>query len=461
MIVKRGKHAYQYQSSRVKGDVKTVYQGKVSTQELHEHEQRKEETQQHRQREHELAQLQQAVHPALPLSGMIGAHCVSDDTELLTKDGWRGIDEVTVGTEFATFNPDTREIEYQPATKLFVYDYDGEMYHMSNTAADHLVTPHHKMLYYTEDGYPKEVLAEDFFVMGARLPVSGLVNRQDLDMYSDDEVRLLTWCVTDGHLNYIRKDGTYNYEFGFTKQRKIERLQALLDRMEVAYARSALSNGVTKFYVNHLSPKFTKQLNDYHRSFSPRQVTILLEEWSHTDGSRADRRSPGCFTLFTNSDLHRDIIQELAALSGHKTTVTTNVQVHSIGVRLNTFQVRCDGINKGVVDYTGRVWCPEVAPHHTVIARRNGKVFISYQSNEQEWSEFRSTKLTRRSSTVFTWSECPTACVWTKRCTSTRSCCVRAISTVRRVPTRPCVFLQPGAWRLAMLSLRTPTSGRR
>src|SRR5205823_7049944 len=47
------------------------------------------------------------------------------------------------------------------------------------------------------------------------------------------------------------------------------------------------------------------------------------------------------------------------------------------------------GINKGVVDYTGRVWCPEVAPHHTVIARRNGKVFISYQSNEQEWSEFR------------------------------------------------------------------------
>src|SRR6267378_1435203 len=42
--------------------------------------------------------------------------------------------------------------------------------------------------------------------------------------------------------------------------------------------------------------------------------------------------------------------------------------------------------------YTGRVWCPEVAPHHTVIARRNGKVFISYQSNEQEWSEFRANK---------------------------------------------------------------------
>src|SRR5215475_2023813 len=65
MIVKRGQKAYQYQSSRVNGEVKTVYQRTVSTQELREHEQRKEETQQHRQREQELAGLYQAVNQAL------------------------------------------------------------------------------------------------------------------------------------------------------------------------------------------------------------------------------------------------------------------------------------------------------------------------------------------------------------------------------------------------------------
>ena len=107
MIVKRGKNAYQYQSSQVNGEVKTVSQGTVSTQELHEHEKRKEETHQHRQRVQDLAQLQPSVNQALPFSGIIGAHCFSDDTELLTKDGWRGIDAVTVGTEFATFNRET------------------------------------------------------------------------------------------------------------------------------------------------------------------------------------------------------------------------------------------------------------------------------------------------------------------------------------------------------------------
>jgi hypothetical protein len=65
MIVKRGAKAYQYQSSRVNGEVKTVYQRKISSQELQEHEQRKKETHQHRQREQELAQLQQAVNQAL------------------------------------------------------------------------------------------------------------------------------------------------------------------------------------------------------------------------------------------------------------------------------------------------------------------------------------------------------------------------------------------------------------
>ena len=65
MIVKRGAKAYQYQSSRVNGAVKTIYQRTVSAQELQEHEKRKEETQQYRQREQDLAGLHQAVNQAL------------------------------------------------------------------------------------------------------------------------------------------------------------------------------------------------------------------------------------------------------------------------------------------------------------------------------------------------------------------------------------------------------------
>ena len=71
MIVTRGKNAYQYKSSRVNGEVKTVYEKKISVQQLQEHERRKEETQQHRQREQELAQLHQAVNQALSALDMM------------------------------------------------------------------------------------------------------------------------------------------------------------------------------------------------------------------------------------------------------------------------------------------------------------------------------------------------------------------------------------------------------
>src|SRR5262249_23685014 len=137
------------------------------------------------------------------------------------------------------------EIAYQPATKLCVYDYDGEVYHMHNTASDHLVTPNHTMLYYTEDGYAKEVLAEDFFITGTRLPVTGLVQRPDLVSDSDNAIRLLTWCVTDGHLSYIRQDGTYN-----TTYRAFEAMTDLKDYLPLP---STLQAGIFHTLCVYLS----------------------------------------------------------------------------------------------------------------------------------------------------------------------------------------------------------------
>jgi hypothetical protein len=71
MIVQRGKNAYRYQSIRENGEPKTLYKGKISSQELREHEQRKEETQQYQQREQELDQLNKAVNQALSALDMM------------------------------------------------------------------------------------------------------------------------------------------------------------------------------------------------------------------------------------------------------------------------------------------------------------------------------------------------------------------------------------------------------
>ena len=65
MIVKRGKNAYQYKSSRVNGEVKTVYERKISAEEFKACTLQKEKKQQQRHREDELQQLTQELESAL------------------------------------------------------------------------------------------------------------------------------------------------------------------------------------------------------------------------------------------------------------------------------------------------------------------------------------------------------------------------------------------------------------
>ena len=67
MIVKRGNHTYRYKSIRESGEPKTLYQGKVSSEELRAYQQRKVEKTYYREQEEALAQLQTAVDRAMEL----------------------------------------------------------------------------------------------------------------------------------------------------------------------------------------------------------------------------------------------------------------------------------------------------------------------------------------------------------------------------------------------------------
>lgn len=332
---------------------------------------------------------------ATPFDGVVLAHCFSDDTELLTEHGWRGKDDIDVGDVVATLNRDTGTIEYQPALNKFVDDNVTDMHHMSSSAADHLVTPNHKMIYQSYGTY-KESLAEDFYVTGAKLPVSAVHQRPDLDLYSSlDELRFHIWCVTDGTVSYINKMGNMTYRFNLRKSRKIERLSELLTRLDMSFTVAEWKNS-TCVTAKNVIPKFTKILTESHRQLSPQQVTTMLVEWSHTDGTRPETSRDNQFQLFTNVPFHKDLIQELATVSGHKTTCAANkkdgyLDVYALNVRLDTQFVRSDEINKGTVPYTGSVWCLETA-NHTLIARRNGKIIITGNSNESEWSTFKANK---------------------------------------------------------------------
>jgi len=67
------------------------------------------------------------------------------DHEVLTRDGWKRIGQVTTSDELATLRPGTDEIQYQSPTDTHQSYRDGKMYRVESQQIDLKVTPGHKM----------------------------------------------------------------------------------------------------------------------------------------------------------------------------------------------------------------------------------------------------------------------------------------------------------------------------
>ncbi len=77
--------------------------------------------------------------------------CYSEDTEVLTDEGWRKWPDVTGKEKFATWSYDgvydqiSPSLTYQEADEHFVKDYSGLMYSVESEQISLLVTPNHRM----------------------------------------------------------------------------------------------------------------------------------------------------------------------------------------------------------------------------------------------------------------------------------------------------------------------------
>src|SRR6185503_2774749 len=72
--------------------------------------------------------------------------CYSEDTDILTRCGWKRFYELNGDDEVLTYSLEKRIAEYQKPTRNFAYSYEGKMYVQHNRRLQTCVTPNHKML---------------------------------------------------------------------------------------------------------------------------------------------------------------------------------------------------------------------------------------------------------------------------------------------------------------------------
>ena len=72
--------------------------------------------------------------------------CLSEDTEILTREGWVHYHRAKVGTETLGFNPETNEFSWQEVMQTYEYPYDDIAYHIHGHNTDQIVSRNHKCL---------------------------------------------------------------------------------------------------------------------------------------------------------------------------------------------------------------------------------------------------------------------------------------------------------------------------
>jgi 8-oxo-dGTP pyrophosphatase MutT (NUDIX family) len=374
--------------------------------------------------------------------------CYSDDTETLTENGWKHYSDVQPGERIATFNPETKALEFHVPEKLFTYPYEGEMVHFLSRQVDCLVTPDHKMWvgnrsnelprgcsgavrltwekveakdlenrsdFWFADHATWDGPEVDSFVLPG---ISGLGHGRHTGGYPERRLSMDLWLeflgyiVSEGCISGGGTDERYRVTLSQNVRanpQKVRTIQACIELLPFAFRSYTDKGGTVRWQVSDKAlwtwlrenvGRYSgdKRLPDLWRSLGKRQLAILFEALMLGDGTTDPDPNATNRTYFTKSKALADDVQEVAVRIGLRAQVTPRPVGGVYRVMMSEptrlgYQLR-GSKNVTREHYQGTVWCFHVPPNHLFLTRRNGKVTVAGNTSDTQMdTQFRISSL--------------------------------------------------------------------
>jgi len=306
-------------------------------------------------------------------------HCYSEDTEILTPDGWKLFRDLEPWDKVAQYGSDGT-VTFVTPEEMIIADYEGPMYNFKGAKLDLLVTPNHRMVHL--DSRNNDALtittADRCSLRNSRVPVSGML-RGGHKLFSDLD-RLRIAFQADGSFGNPNSNngaitGQIMYRFGFKRQDKIARLINILDSAKIKYKTTDTNNkGYTHFYV--WLPMDVPLFKDFSwvnlEDIDSLWISQFIEELQYWDGCPRDNGS----ILYSSVNLKCvEKIETLAQLCGYRTgryviAATENTQTcYQVHICKKSYiSGRC--VDRHLQHYCGKIYCVTV-PTGMVLVRRN------------------------------------------------------------------------------------------
>ena len=335
--------------------------------------------------------------------------CYSEDSEVLTDEGWKLFKEVSKSDKILSLNPKTRGLEWVGIDDMQCYRHNGEMIRFHNKSLDCLVTPEHRMVYLNKsNGEIRYCQAKDY-TKGKGAFYRGAVYQGTERDFMEIEGRRLAFDDFCEFMGYYLSDGSLQHGTGViiaqsNDQPAFEPILAVTKRMgyspKICKETIAIYNSALNRYLSQFGRCTEKFIPKEIKTASKRQIQIFLNAFIKCDGYF---RKPKSFIgnhgnifksdkderiFFTTSECLAGDLSELLLKVGsrpsfrvqepHKTlkkdgrVIKGNYRCYSIS---ECYATTATVFNKESVVYRGQVYDLTLDRNHIMYIRRNGKCF--------------------------------------------------------------------------------------
>ncbi len=340
------------------------------------------------------------------MPGDLGPNCYDEQTEVLTREGWKFWRDVVATDEICTLRDGV--VTYEVPSEFVSAKFDGELIGWESPYVDILVTPGHNM-YVQDDHSRKDFWFEPAFIteMNGRNILRGAgqwvgKDFKDLDIPADAMTTIHTtfsaWCALLG--TYIADGYASDSSLIYGNCPEHKRIEFQEIAKSAGYSAKMYGNDLYinsadfSRYAKSLGQSDTKRVPQFIKDASVEAIRAFLYGYGLGDGSRRE----GNLTYTTVSKGLADDIQELCLKAGWCANIRTRDRrgeshlingyecinqriAYDIGVSTQRLKASVSPQTCYRKPYSGMVYCCTVTSH-IIYVRRNGKACFLGQTGE-------------------------------------------------------------------------------
>jgi phosphoribosylamine-glycine ligase len=342
-----------------------------------------------------------------------GPNCYSEDTEILTLDGWKRFNMLEENDEVAIYEPKSRRICFEKPQKRYWIKYSGPMVQFKHRNVDLLVTPNHRMLlqqkyrkkkiYVREAGeYKTENYIFQSGIWKGKNPKFFMLPEYDYKFnrkFRQLKINFLDWVsflgiyLAEGNTTRGNRGSKRVYIAQKKSSKNFYKIKKIIGRSpfkfshDPKYHKFRINSTQLATYLERFGTSHNKYIPDYVKNAKKEMLLKFLKAFNLGDGDV----HYGKMRFFSSSKRLIDDIQEMiikidcsGVITVDKRTSMVNPinkkvykasPIYSIEIKKRTKTcIRKNHFKK--ISYNGYVGCVSVSTGFVVV-RRNNRVAIS------------------------------------------------------------------------------------